>query len=478
MKKVVVIGGGVSGIGAALALQERIEQGAKVDYVLIEKSDYLGGKVVSVEVDGFLIEGGPDCFIAEKPWVGKMAEKLGIEDRLLPSSEASKGTFVFSGKRLQSLPEGMMLMMPTKIVPFALSRLISWPGKFRMALDLIIPRKKDDSDESLGDFVRRRLGQEALDKIAEPLIGGIHAGNPETMSLKASFPRFLQMEQKYGSLIRGMMAGKKAASNAPKPKLPNGQARTQFMTFKKGMGEVVGEMLKRVPKNKILMGKTVTSIKENKVSENLSRYTVKVQGMEPIEADAVVIATPANIAGQLTKEFDKALAEKLASIPFASTATVSLGFRKRDVPVSLASYGFVIPAQEGRKIMAVTYSSSKWNERTPDDDHVLIRAFVGGAKNSELVQLSDKKMLKMVKDEVNEIMGIEAEPVVERIFRWEKGMPQYIMGHLERVAEIDQRTAQHPGLYLVGGSYRGVGVGDCMNQGAEAANKAIELLQA
>ncbi|TLN19118.1 protoporphyrinogen oxidase, partial [bacterium] len=217
MKKVVVIGGGITGLAAAYTVQEKAKAaGAEIDYLLVDKDDRLGGKIRTDKIDGFTVEGGPDCFLAEKPYVGQWAAKLGIEDRLMCSNEATKRTYVLSRGRLHELPEGLMGLVPTKILPFALSPFISWPGKFRMALDFILPKKKNNDDETLGSFVRRRLGQEALDKIAEPLIGGIHAGDPEQMSLKASFPRFLQMEQNYGSLIRAMLAARRKMPPAVK----------------------------------------------------------------------------------------------------------------------------------------------------------------------------------------------------------------------------------------------------------------------
>ncbi len=475
MKKVVVIGGGITGVGAALALQEKVNEGEPVDYVLIEEADYLGGKIITDEIDGFIIEGGPDCFIAEKPYMHRMAEKLGVEDIFMPSNEDSKGTFIYSDKRLQSLPDGMMLMMPTKILPFALSSLISWPGKFRMAMDLILPRKKEDKDESLGDFVRRRLGQEALDKIAEPLVAGIHSGDPETMSLKASFPRFLQMEKQHGSLIKAMLMGKKAgAKRAPNPQ-PVKVKKTMFMTFEKGMSQFVQCLVDRIDQNKVLLGKKVVGINRQDKSKGQG-YVVKVEGLEPIQADAIILTTPAHDAVKLTQDVDKKLSAELADIPFVSTATISVAYKKADIKMSLKAFGIVIPSKENRKVKGITYSSTKWSKRTPDDDHVLIRVFVGGAKNSELVDLGDQELLALVKSELKVIMGIDVEPIVAKIYRWKQGMPQYVMGHLERVAEIERRVAENPGLYLVGGSYRGVGVGDCMDQGYNAATNAVELI--
>ncbi|MHB8170434.1 MAG: protoporphyrinogen oxidase [Thermincolia bacterium] len=469
MKKVIVIGGGMTGLAAAYTLEEKAK--GKVDYLLIEQENRLGGKIHTVQEDGFILEGGPDCFLSEKPQVAQLSEKIGIEDRLLPSHEASKGSSVFTGGKLHKLPEGLMLMVPTKILPFAFSSLISWPGKIRMAMDLIIPRRKDNQDESLGSFVTRRLGQEALDKIAEPLIGGIHSGDPEQMSLKASFPRFLQMEEKYGSLIRAMLSARKNVPQNPQPSSAKVE-KTYFMSFKGGMGELTDTVVGKLDKSKLLLGKTVTGVKKKD-----GKYLVSIEGMETQEADAIIVATPANVAADILREVDDVITGKLQQIPFVSSATVSLAFRRADIKVDLNSFGFVIPRKENRKIMAVTYSSTKWhNHRTPGDDYVLVRAFVGGPSNQQLVTVDDEKMLKMVQSEVKEIMGIDAKPVRTKIFRWVKGMPQYTIGHLDRMEDIEKQLTKHPGLYIVGGSYRGVGISNCIGEGSGAAEKALQHL--
>ena len=468
MKKVVVIGGGITGLSAAYELQKAIEAGQPVDYLLVEKDNRLGGKIITEKIDGYTVEGGPDCFLSEKPWVGEMAQKLGITDRLMGSNEASKRTYVYADGRLNQLPDGLMGLVPTKIIPFALSPLISWPGKIRMAFDFIIPQKKTDDDETLGSFVTRRLGKEALDKIAEPLIGGIHAGDPDQMSLKATFPRFIQMEQKHGSLIKAMLIGRR---NMPKPKPPEpGKVqKTFFMTFIGGMCELTDTIVSKLDKSKILTGKTVQKVVKNPDGS----YVVHIEGMKPVEASAVILTAPSHKAAEIVNELDKTLAQNLADIPQATSATVNLAFKRSDVQESLQAFGFIVPISEKRKIKAGTYSSTKWNYRTPSDEYVLIRAFVGGARNQELVFQDDDAMLQMVLAELKDIIGLKAEPVMHKIYRWVKGMPQYTVGHLKRIETIEARVVANPGLYVVGGSYKGVGVGDCINVGAQAVEKAL-----
>lgn len=476
MKKVVVIGGGLTGLSAAYAIEEEIKKGTPIDYVLIESSNRLGGKVYTENVDGFNVEVGPDCFLSEKPWVGQLANRLGIEDKLLPSNEASKGTYVVSKSKLHKLPDGMLLMIPTKILPFAFSPLISWPGKFRMVLDLVLPKRKGNGDESLGSFVSRRLGKEALDKIAEPLIGGIHGGDAENMSLMASFPRFLKMEQDERSLIKFMLKSRFKAP-PPKPQASRKPNKTYFMSFSGGMGDITKEITRHITPSKVLLDKEVTEVEKKG-----SSYIVHVKGMEPIQADAVIVATPANFAAQYLSGVDKELVKMLSQFKYGSTATISLAYKRSDIENSkmkdvVGSFGFVVPVSEKRKITAVTFSSTKWNNRVPSDDYVLVRAFVGGAKNPQNAELDDEAMTKLVKEELKDITGLTAEPVMTKIFRWIEGMPQYTMGHLDRVGKLEKKVEEIDGLYVVGSSYRGVGVGECINGGLTAAEKAIKYLQ-
>lgn len=475
MKRVAIVGGGITGLSAAYALQEAANAAGEVDYLLIERDQRLGGKILTEKVDGFTIEGGPDCFLSEKPWVAELSRRLGITHRLLCSNEDRKGIFVLSGGRLHRLPEGIMLMVPTRILPFALSPLISWPGKLRMALDLVLPKKKGDEDETLASFVTRRLGREALEKIAGPLIGGIHGSDAEEMSLKAAFPRFLQMEQEYGSLIRAMLAARKKAP-APATGAAGRPKRTYFMSFVDGMGELTATVGSRLNPEKVLTGRKATGIIAGGGAGGKG-YTVQVEGMQPVNADAIIITVPANDAADLLEGLDRQMAGSLRKIPMATSATISVAYRRSDVPHPLEGFGFMVPFIENRKISAVTFSSVKWDYRVPDPEHVLLRTFVGGALHQELVDLEDDELMGLVRRELKDILGIKAAPVLAMIHRWVKCRPRYTLGHLERVAAIEERAAIYPGLYLAGGSYRGIGVPDCINSGTLAADKALAYLK-
>lgn len=485
MKKVVIIGAGIGGLSAALNLEQKaMLKGKGLEIVLLERKERIGGNIRSEKADGFLIEGGPDCFLSEKPWTMELCKKLGLADKFLPTNEANKKTFVLSGGKLHDLPEGVILMIPTKVMPFLKSSLISWPGKIRMGLEFFIPKKKGKEDESLGDFVTRRLGKEALDKIAEPLIAGIHGGSPSTMSVRASFPKFVQMEEQYGSLIKGMLAKmrkmqgarKTAASKGSKGAGGAGAAggpklrMTMFMTLKDGLSELVEKIVERLEMTTIKTGVSVSRVEACDAG-----YRVIIEGGEVIDCDSVIVATPAYAASGIVEEIDKELGSLLNSIPYVSTATVSLGFKKSDIKMDLNGFGFVIPKQENKRIMAASWVSVKFPYRAPDDS-VLIRCFVGGAKNEEMVFLSDEKIAQVVKEDLKDIMGIEAEPVVRRIFRWHKAMPQYTIGHEERVAALEARADKYPGLYLSGSAYHGVGISDCIRMGEETSVKVLDHL--
>ncbi|MEE9613992.1 MAG: protoporphyrinogen oxidase [Thermodesulfobacteriota bacterium] len=475
MKRIVIIGGGISGLSTAYSLVEHArEQGVTgLDITLIERSGRTGGNIVTEKRDGFLIEGGPDCFLSEKPWAMELCKKLGLGDRLLSTTAPRGRTFVLSGGRLHLLPEGVILMVPTRILPFLTSGLITLPGKIRMGLELFVPRRTEKGDESLEAFVTRRLGREALDKIAEPLVAGVHAGEPETMSVRSSFPKFVEMEETHGSLIKGMLAKMKGMRKPPEPSGGGGEGGprlTMFMTLEGGLTELVEALLQRLDGVTIKTGTAVDSIRRRH-----GGWEVEIAGGPPIEADAVVAATPAYVTSRFLEGLDDLLVEKLVSIPYVSTATVSIGYKREDIKHPLDGFGFVVPRTEKRRIMAATWSSVKWAGRAPEDK-VLIRCFVGGTNRSDLVSLGDEETTKMVREELSDIMGIDAEPLFVRIFRWKSSMPQYTIGHGERIESIEGLTANHPGLYLTGSAYHGIGISDTVREAEATAKKVLGYL--
>ncbi len=473
MKRLAVIGGGISGLAAAYMLQKELDAGRNLDYMLLEAGDRLGGVIVTEKINGFLIEGGPDCFISTKPQVIQLANELGIGDQLINSSEENRGTYIYSDGTLHELPDGVMTMVPTKLGPFLKTDLISWPGKLRAALDLVIPRKRNGEEESVAQFVTRRLGKEILDKIAEPLVGGIHASDPETMSLESTFPRFIEMEKEYGSLIKGSLASMQKARQAKAKtasKRPPGPRRTFFVGMKGGLQQLTDMLASRLQADRIMTGTKVESIRKQD-----GGYLIHLADRKPILADAIVLATPAFASAQIVGELDKSLAGELDQIPYVDAATISLGFNKADLKAVPRGYGVIVPLAANRRLMAATWSSNKWANRA-EEGYFLVRGFVGGSRNQQYVDLDDQALIDLVREELKIIAGIEAEPHVTRIFRWRKGMAQYTMGHTKRVAEIQRRCSSWPGLFLAGNAYHGVGLSDCIKHGQEAAKAASAFL--
>ena len=464
-KHVVVVGGGIAGLATAYYLGK-----SGVQVTLIEKDNRLGGKVITDQSDGFVIEGGPDSFITQKPWALQLARELGLEDNFLGTNDDRRETYILRRRKLNKIPHGLHSIVPTRLMPLATSRLISWFGKLRMGMDLFIKPKTDYEDESLADFIRRRLGKEALEVLAEPMLAGIHVSDAETLSLLASFPRFRDTERQYGSLTRGMVAARKM-HNQHKAQHANGTPHkhpSMFMTFKGGLTRLI-EALRESIQGEILTGKGVTALTKADAG-----YQLTLDDGHVIQADAVVLATPSYVAAKLLQAEQPDLAQKLAAIRYVSTATVSIGYRKADFQHPLNGFGFVIPRTEPTRLLACTWTSTKFDHRAPDE-HVLLRVFVGGPRREELVSQDDDTLVQLVRDELKTIMGIEAEPTIARVFRWNKSNPQYEVGHLERIDEIESLCPA--GIYVTGSAYRGVGMPDCIHQGLQTAEKIIETLQ-
>ncbi|MEA3332027.1 MAG: protoporphyrinogen oxidase [Pseudomonadota bacterium] len=473
-KKIAIIGGGITGLAAAYELKQQARQtNTPIEIELFERAPELGGKIITKKDDPYLVEGGPDCFIVEKPWALQLIKELGLENELLNTSSGASGTFVFDNNALHRLPDGVMMMVPTKMFPFLASKLISWPGKIRMGCDLFIPRRKETGDETLASFVRRRLGREALNKMAEPLIGGIHAGNPENMSLLSTFPRFLEMEQDGGSLIVGMLKRQKKMVEMMKKRPPApGPKKTFFISLNEGLGQLVNKLETVIGSEKIHCGRKISQLKQT----SNGRWLIEEENHDPITADAVIVTTEAYAAAKLVENELPRLADLLNEIPYVSSATVSMVFPRQAIPHSLDAYGFIVPKIANRRIMAVTWTSIKWAHRAPQG-MVLLRAFVGGAQRQELAACGDQEMLSLVKEELSSIMGINTPPEKSWIYRWPQGMPQYVIGHLDRLEAIEAITKEQKGLFLAGAGYRGIGIPDCINQGRQAAVKAWEELR-
>lgn len=459
---IVIIGGGVSGLTAAYHLQET--EGEQPQVTLLEASERFGGKILTDRFDGLTIEGGPDSFLSSKPAALRLCERLGISDRVIGTAESGGGTYILCQGRLEPLPEGITMLVPTRLRPLLRSRLLSVGGKLRMGLDIAIPARRDDADESIGHFVRRRLGNEAFERMAQPLLSGIYAGDAEQLSLLATFPRLRDIERRYGSLTRGMLAQRRQARQA----MSTGSRRSPFISLQGGTGELIDALVSKLERVELRPSTPVSGIERTEDG----RFTVITSSGERIDADALILASPAYVAAGLLRALDPQLADLLEQIPYVSTATITLGYRTSDFNQQSAGRGFVIPRVENRELTAVTWATNKFAGRAPDG-LALVRCFVGRAGREAVVDLPDDELLALVRRELREILGIDAEPAIKRVYRWRRALPQYVLGHLDLLCQIDDRLTGLPGIQLCGSAYRGVGIPDCIQSGEDAAERAL-----
>jgi protoporphyrinogen/coproporphyrinogen III oxidase len=464
MKKLVIIGGGIAGLSAAYYATKKIPN---AQITLVESSNRWGGKITTDRVtfdDGqFIIEGGPDTFLATKPYATALCKELGLGERLHGTNPNKKNTYVLHRNKLEPLPDGLAMMIPTNVQAILKSRLVSWFGKARMGLDFVQPAKAVNGDESLGTFVSRRLGREAYENLIEPLMSGIYAGDGDQLSLASTFPYLRDLEIKHGSLARGALK-MRAQSNG---KAVQG-SRSAFLTPTTGLAEIVEALVKHLQENGVKLRLNTSVLQITKID---SRYIVKLDDDSSFDSDAVILATPAYVSGTLLASFAPTLASDLQKIPYASTATISLAYRESDLPKPLDGYGYVIPRSEGRKALAGTWTSTKFPHRAPEG-YALIRVFVGRAGQD--IPWNQDELLALAKEEVKLTSGITAEPILSRVFLWDKAMPQYNLGHPEILKRIDTELANYPGLALAGNGYRGIGIPDCIHSGEIAVNKILE----
>ncbi|MBM4423222.1 MAG: protoporphyrinogen oxidase [Chloroflexi bacterium] len=463
MNSIAIIGGGIAGLAAAHRLTRLVPDAS---ITLIEAEDRLGGKIVTDRAAGFVIEGGPDTFLSLKPRGLGLCRELGLETRLHGTNETIRRTYVMRGGRLYELPEGLTGLIPSRFGPMAKTGLISPLGKLRMGLDYLIPPRAANGDESLASFVERRLGRELYDRLIEPLMSGIYAGDGEQLSLAATFPQLRQTELEHGGLIRGMLAAKKTT---PAPK-PGAKKWAAFLTPTTGLAEIVEALAQRLGAVDVRLGTRVACVESMPPG-----FAVRLERGESITADSIIFATPSFATADLIADLDSRLATALRGIPYVSTATVSAAYPLADIPRPLDGYGYIIPRTENRAILACTWTSTKFPHRAPEG-YGLIRAFVGRAGQEDVVNGSDDDLLALVRDELRRTLGITAAPMLSRVFRWPKAMPQYTLGHTSRLALIDERLASHPGLFAAGNAYRGIGIPDCIASGEQAAEGAVKTL--
>ena len=455
-KRVVIVGGGISGLAAAHRLLELGVEPSRI--VLVEARARLGGTLETHLRDGFLLERGPDSFISEKPDAVSLAKRLGLESRLIETNEQFRRSFIVRNGRLRPVPEGFQLLAPSRVWPFVTTDIFSLTGKIRMAADLLLPRQNGTEDESLASFVRRRLGREALERMAQPMIGGIYTADPETLSLRATLPRFLDMERQHRSVILAMMRqGQKAGTSGARYSL--------FLSFDRGM-EVLVKALADVVANVRLK----TRIEE--LTFDSQTWRLKTDSGESFEADAVCLAVPAYTAAKLVEKINPRLASQLNAIKYASTATINFAYSREAIKHPLNGFGFVVPFIEKRSLIACTFSSVKFKDRAPKD-HVLLRAFAGGALQPDVFGLDESTLVSRIEADLRELLSIDRSPLFTEAAKWERSMPQYEVGHLDRVQAIENEVGGLKGLALAGNAYRGAGIPDCIRSGETAAARLV-----
>ncbi len=448
---IVVVGGGIAGLATARAL---VVAGCPVPVTVLERDARFGGKIRTERIGGYLLEGGPESLLSQKPWGVSLARELGLT--LLPTRQENSGVFVWCRRRLQPVPEGFTLMVPTRIGPFVRTPLISPWGKLRMAMDWFIPPRREETDESLGAFVRRRLGSEVLERVAEPMMAGIYAADADELSLQCTFPRFIDMERKHGSLVRAALKMR----TAPQSDL------TPFVSFAGGLQELVDAL------QADLVARGVTLLSGVTV-EAITADGVRLGGGETLTADAVVLAAPAFEASGMVEGLDPELSRHLAQLPYETSATVTAAWRVSAVRHPLKGFGFVVPRRERRQVLACTWTSSKWSQRAPQG-MALLRAYTAGPS---LAQQSDDQLRDAVLSELRDMLGTEGPPAMCEVRRLTRSTPHYRVGHLAWVERAETLAAGHPGLFLTGSSYRGVGIPDCIREGGETAKAVMRHIK-
>lgn len=476
--KIAVIGGGITGLSAAHRLTELAAgQDLELEVTLFEASDRVGGVFGTKHIKGHVVETGADSFITNKPWAVDLCHRLGLSDQLIGTNPAYQRSLILHDGQPVVTPQGFELLLPRKLRALLASPLLSLEGKVCVAAEPFVPPKTDDTDESLASFVRRRFGQEMLDRIVQPMVGGIYTADPENLSMQATLPRFAKREREYSSLLRSVWAERQSETSTANEELDNpsgisGARYGLFASLKEGMSQLLDALTVSVQQTATIeFNRAVLGVRPS----SDDGFDVKLSGDEKLSFDAVILALPAHQSGRVVNSWDATLAARLSQIPYASSAIVVSAHRLEDIEHSVEAFGLVIPHVEGRRILAVSFLSRKFEGRSPEGT-VQLRTFVGGAMQPELLDQSDDSLLALVRDELQDILGVRGKPLFEIVARYERAMPQYHVGHLNLVEDIERRASAHDGFAIAGNAYRGVGLPDSIHSGEQAAERVFAEL--
>jgi oxygen-dependent protoporphyrinogen oxidase len=455
MKRIAIIGGGIAGLSAAYFLEKARRHGADLEWSLFEKSDRLGGVIKTECHEGYVLEAGPDSFLTVKPDARLLCQELGIADQLISSNDFQRKTYILVKGRLVSIPEGLEFMVPTRILPMAATPLFSFTTKLRMAAELFSLSGVQYHDESVAGFVRRHFGQQMVDRVAEPLLAGVYGGNAENLSVRTVLPRFVEMEQETGSLVRATLRARKARLKSKATPQP------LFTSLKNGMQQLVDAVVAALPAAALRTQQAVRSL--HRVSDSW-----QVEGAsDSARFDSVLLAVPAPAAAGLLQQVQPQLSALLGKIQYTSSVAVALAYEQADLP---PGFGFLVPRTEARRMMACTFVHKKFSYRVPEGA-ILLRCFFSSSRVPDLLGLSDESLQELARKELKEILGLDSGPRFVRTFRWDCAMPQYETGHLERVADMEKMLAGLPGAQVIGNSFYGIGIPDCIKSARQAVEK-------
>ena len=471
-KRVAIVGGGIAGLAAAFALAELAKaRDQPLHCTVLEGQSAFGGKIVTNHAHGLIVEGGPDSFLTTKPSALALCDKLGLTSQLLNTSQGNGQALTYSKGRLRAFPQGLIAMVPTQLGSLFRSGVVSWAGIARMGAEWWIPvRPETGVEETLAGFFSRRLGAEAFHRLIEPFVAGIYAGDADELSVAATFPQFLEWERTHGSLLKGALAMQRARSARRQGAT---SARTLFTSLRGGLGDLITRLTDRLSDAGVSLrrGATVLTMRLPGDAHPDHPHRLELEGGDTVEAEAVVLATPAYVSAELLQSIDHESATLLNAIPYASTITISMAYAEPEITNRLRGYGFVVPRIEHRELIAATWSSMKWAGRAPLGQ-CLIRCYMGGRGRERLLELDDAELTTLACRELEAMVGICGRPFHVEVYRWHRAMPQYVCGHRDRVRRIRQCVARHPGLYLTGAAYEGIGIPDCIRD-AENTSQAL-----